>query len=270
MSPATIAATNQTRLRPIALPSEHGGWGFLLEPILLGLLSAPSLAGLFIAIATIGVFLTRHPLKIAWSDRARGRHYARTRLAQLFVILYIGIAIAGVLFAIALTDVMILSPAVIAIPLAIIQLSFDLRHQSRSLVPELTGPAALATSGAVIAVAGGWEVLPALGLWLVLAARSLPSVLYVRARIRLAKDKPALLALPILAHVAGLAVVTGLAMLDLAPWLTIAVMLILLGRAIDGFMPRRRTMPAKTIGFQELAYGLLMVIVTALGLHVGF
>ncbi|MDX2007394.1 MAG: hypothetical protein SFU83_19325 [Meiothermus sp.] len=37
------AQPNNTKvpLRSVALPNEHGGWGFTLEPILLGLLVAP-------------------------------------------------------------------------------------------------------------------------------------------------------------------------------------------------------------------------------------
>ncbi|VAV92581.1 Putative membrane-spanning protein, partial [hydrothermal vent metagenome] len=33
--------TSRVNVRSIALPTEHGGWGFTLEPILLGLLVAP-------------------------------------------------------------------------------------------------------------------------------------------------------------------------------------------------------------------------------------
>lgn len=36
------SAARTVKLRTVALPAEHGGWGFLFEPIVLGLLLAPT------------------------------------------------------------------------------------------------------------------------------------------------------------------------------------------------------------------------------------
>ena len=60
-------------VRSVALPSEHGGWSFLLEPIALGLAVAPSLAGLLLGVAVTGAFLTHQPLKTAVKDWRAGR-----------------------------------------------------------------------------------------------------------------------------------------------------------------------------------------------------
>src|ERR1044071_4882431 len=65
-------------LRPLALPAEHGGWGFLFEPMLLGILVAPSWNGALVGTATLFAFLARHPLKLALHDAMRGRSYPRT------------------------------------------------------------------------------------------------------------------------------------------------------------------------------------------------
>src|SRR5919107_5545462 len=87
------------RLRTIALPTEHGGWGITLEPVVLGLLVAPSLAGAGLALATVGAFLARHPFKIVAGDRRRGRRFARTPVAERFTMLYAAVASAGFAFA---------------------------------------------------------------------------------------------------------------------------------------------------------------------------
>jgi hypothetical protein len=63
------------KVRSLVLPTEHGGWGFLFEPILLGLLVAFSWAGVALSAAAICVFLVQQPLKIALRDRLRGKHY---------------------------------------------------------------------------------------------------------------------------------------------------------------------------------------------------
>lgn len=66
-------AGHGVRVRTVALPVEHGGWSLTLEPVALGLLVAPSRAGFLLAVATVGAFLLRHPLKIVADDRRRGR-----------------------------------------------------------------------------------------------------------------------------------------------------------------------------------------------------
>ncbi|GIW24085.1 MAG: hypothetical protein KatS3mg069_0352 [Meiothermus sp.] len=60
--------TVQVPLKTVALPNEHGGWGFTLEPILLGLLVAPSWAGLGLGVFALAAFFTRHPLKLWLAD----------------------------------------------------------------------------------------------------------------------------------------------------------------------------------------------------------
>ena len=51
-------------LKGLALPTEHGSWGILIEPLLLGLVVAPSLAGVVVAGLVSAVFLTRSPLRL--------------------------------------------------------------------------------------------------------------------------------------------------------------------------------------------------------------
>jgi hypothetical protein len=64
--------------RAIALPDEHGGWGLTAEPVLLGLLVAPSWAGAALAVAAFLAFLVRTPLKLVLVDRWRHRWLERS------------------------------------------------------------------------------------------------------------------------------------------------------------------------------------------------
>ena len=68
------SSTRRVSWRSVAVPREHGGWGFLLDPILLGLLVAPSAAGIFLVLLDLASFLARTPLKIVWKDSQSGRH----------------------------------------------------------------------------------------------------------------------------------------------------------------------------------------------------
>ena len=72
---ATRSVPDGISLRSVALPVEHGGWGMLGEPLLLGLFIAPSWAGLGVALGALGGFL-------AVADR-RYRFAVRRRFAAV-------------------------------------------------------------------------------------------------------------------------------------------------------------------------------------------
>src|SRR5438067_816253 len=147
---------HRVRLKSVALPVEHGGWGLSLEPVVLGLLIAPSLPGLFLAMATLAAFLARHPLKLVMADRRRGRRFARTPVAERFALLYILAASFSLLAALkAASSYEFLLPLLLASPLALIQLIYDRLSRSRALLPELAGATAMAAIASSIVLAGG-------------------------------------------------------------------------------------------------------------------
>ncbi len=253
------------RIRAIALPVEHGGWGFLLEPILLGLLVSPSWAGLGIAIAATAIFLVHQPLRIAVKDRRNHRRVPRTKLAEAFAAGYVlaaGIAFAA---ALALSHGPIGLPLLLALPFAAWQGLYDATGRSRAALAELAGAVALGASGSMIVLATGWPTAPALALWALLAARSVTSILYVRDRLRLERGKPHQRAVTLAAHVVALVVIGGLALAGLLPWTCVAVFAVLFARAAYGLSRFRRPLAPKFVGFQELGYGALLIVVTALG-----
>lgn len=262
---STTTQTWRARLRPVAIPNEHGGWGFLLEPLLLGLLVAPSWAGVWIAVAALGAFLARHPLRLTLTDWRRGRRFNRTRLAERFVLFYGGLAAAGLILAALTAGPEALWPLLFATPLLMTHLTYEMRGDTRQLLPELTGPAALAANAACITLAGGWQPDPALALWIIVVARAIPSVLYVRARLRLERGQTAPIGPALVTQAAGIAFVALLALAGLTHWLAVLALTLLLARAAYGLSSYRRRVPAKIVGFQEIGYGLLTVLLVALG-----
>jgi hypothetical protein len=262
---ASTTTTARVRLKTIALPPEHGAWGFLLEPIVLGLLVAPSLAGWFLALAVVGAFLIRHPLKLAFTDWQRGKRYARTALAERVILFYGGLTVTGLALAIALAGWGIMLPLFMALPLVLAMLASYVQNRARNLIPELAGASALATTASAVTLAGGISPQTAFALWVILTARDLPSILYVRARLRLEKDKPFSWTLVFVTNALALIAVLALVLLDLAPLLALLALIVLFARALFGLSPYRRRVRTQTIGFLEMAYGLLVVIASALG-----
>jgi hypothetical protein len=257
------------RIRTIAFPVEHGGWGFLAEPILLGLVLVPSGAGLAIGTGTAAAFLVRHPAKLFWRNRHRLDLSPRFRLARRFAVLYAGIALAAFALAAGMAGRKVLAPFVFLSPLLAAFAVFDVSNRARQLLPELVAPLGLAASAPAIALAGGWGWIEAWTLWLLLGARAVPSILYVRARLRLERGETIDRRASLAAHGGAFALGIGLARLDLAPWLGAAALGILLVRSVRGLSAHRRPAKARQVGFSELAWGLAYVLLLALGFRAG-
>jgi hypothetical protein len=238
-------------LRPLALPAEHGGWGFLFEPMLLGLLVAPSWSGAFVGVAALFGFLARHPLKLALQDEMRGRSYPRTPYCRALAAAYLAGAALS-LTASVMSDARVLIPLGLVAPLALTQVVYDAHRRERELLPELSGAAAMASIAAAVAIGGGMRIVPALGLAGIIVARTLPSILYVRAMLGRMPAWPS-----IALHVIAIACVA----LYAEPY-AIAAMVVLLLRAMWGLSheaPR-----AQTIGWREIVFGTMVVVLAAI------
>jgi hypothetical protein len=251
-------------LKAIALPTEHGGWGFLLEPMLLGLLLAPSWAGFIFAMGIFFLFLVHQPLKIAVKDRLKGIHTNRSLWAEGFALLYASLALScfmPLFWGISANVLLILG---LMLPLMLVQAFYDFRNQSRELIPELAGAMALAFVASGIVLLAGWDFVPALMLWLLINARSIPAIIYVRELLRKQKGKASNPLLAYLAHGIALLLILGLALWDYLPYLSVLAMLIL-GLRVYLSMNSDKPIAAKIIGMREIGFGLMTVGLTALG-----
>ncbi len=256
-------------VRRIALPMEHGSWGILLEPIVAGLAVAFSIGGFWIALMIIGAFLMRQPLKVLILDRKGMRDDRRAKVAVQYVVEF-GIIFSVAAIASALTaGVAPLIPLMCVIPLAAVQTYYDVFRRSRDLMPELAGAVAISASVAAITIAGGLSVPLAIGIWMALVARTIPSILYVRERLLLEKGKKFSRALPIAAHTSAVVAIGLLAYFHLASVLTVFAGIFLLYRCVEGMGPARRPMKAMQIGVREVIYGVIFVLSIIIGTALG-
>jgi hypothetical protein len=262
--PTSSPARPRPAWRSVAVPSEHGGWALTLEPVVLGLLVAPSVAGALLGLAAFVAFLARTPLKVALVDRRRQRHLPRTRLAATIaaveVLLIVGLAAAATWSA----GWSLWVPLVVALPLVAVQLSFDVRSRSRRLVPELAGTVAMGSVAAAIVVAGGGSGRVAAAAWLVLAVRAVATMPAVRDQVRRAKGQPVQPRAAAVAQVLALVVATVAVVCGWWPWpILVAVVLLV---AVQLAMAARRPVPAAVIGVQQLVLGLVLIITAGLTL----
>jgi len=264
-----VALDAQTvRLRAVALPVEHGGWGMLGEPLLLGLLIAPSVPGLGVGLAAAFAFLARHPLKLAIADRRQGRRTARAVASERFALLYTGLAVGALLLANRGPAGWWL-PLAAAAPLALAQFLHDVRNQGRQLLPELLGGLALGSIVAAELLAGGWTLAPSFAAWAIVASKATAAILYVRARLRCDRGLAFGRATVLWVHLLALLVALGLAAAQQAPWLAAGAFGLLFVRAAHGLSRFHRRVRPQAVGLIEMALGLAFVVVTALGYAMG-
>jgi hypothetical protein len=199
--------------------------------------------------------------------RAEWRHAASRRrgLALRFVAAYAASAVAGLAATVWLAGIALLVPLLAAVPFLVVFLVYDVTRQDRSWQPEVAGPTAFAAVAASIAMADGWPLADALALSAVVVARAVPTVLYIRARLRLDRGEPRNVPGVIGVHVLGALLIAALIRLQLLPALVVAAFLALLARAALGLSRFRTPARARTLGFIELGFGALTILTVVVG-----
>ncbi|MBP6017114.1 MAG: YwiC-like family protein [Candidatus Promineofilum sp.] len=250
--------------KSVALPAEHGSWSLVSEPILLGLLIAPSWAGVALVVAAFTLFLLNRPLKIFWADSRRGRRYQRTRMAGRFLLIYGGVAVVGGVAALILGGWRPFIPFAVAAPLLLIFMYYDQRP-GRHWQAELLAPAAFASIVSSVALAGGFSWIVSAALWGFMIARAVPAVLFVRARLRLDKQKSVSPWGVAAAHMLAVGLVALLVWAGWLPTTAVIATLFLWGRALWGLSGYRWRSSVKALGFLETGVGIFVVLLVAIG-----
>lgn len=260
---------SSTTVRSVAVPTEHGGWGFTLEPIALGLAISPSTAGFLIGAAALMAFLARRPLRMVLTDRRLKRRIPRTRVAERVVGIEVATAAAAMAGAVFLADnASLLLPLAAAAPLAAVQVWADATVRSRELIPELVGGIALGSVAVAITLAGGVDAADAWALWLVPAARTVATVPFVRAQIRRSHDQPPRMAAVMVVDAAVVGVMMAAAWFGTVPWAAAAAMGFLWVWSAVWLV--RPPIPTRTLGWTQMLVGLIVVVATAVGYHTGW
>ncbi len=210
------------------------------------------------------LFLVHQPAKICLKAYRTGKFSERGRYATYFLGGYL---FAGLIFA--LPALLQSTPdfrlmIVLILPFALIQLSFDFRNQSRSLIAETTGAIALSGSVAILLIIGNWHIGTALLLWFVISLRAVTSILYVRTFFRKQRNQDASIKGNYLIHLIALLIVLALAFQGIVPYLTVIPFVILFGRAIHGLESDAVVKP-QIIGIREVVFGILMIAFIAAG-----
>ncbi|MGQ9483138.1 hypothetical protein [Chloroflexus sp.] len=115
-------------------------------------------------------------------------------------------------------------------------------------------------------MAAGWTLWSALVLWLLLSLQAVTAIVYVRIRLRLARNEPVHCAPALLLHLAALVIVADLLSLDWVGWPVLLVFAFLFLRCWIGLLPRSLATPTPLVGVQEVIVALLVVVGIRFGL----
>lgn len=250
-------------LRSVAVPTEHGGWGLTLEPVLLGLLVAWSGAGVCLGIAAFVAFVARTPLKVLLVDARRRRRLPRTSVARRVLAAETVLLVALVGGAIALEASTFWTPLVAIVPLVAVELWFDMRSRSRRLLPELVGAVGMGGVVAVVVLADGGSSRLATACWMILAARSVTAIVTVRDQVGRLHGRAATPRLTFGADLTAITIAAAAVVVDRSTFVgAIAVgAAIAIQRALNvSPVPR-----AVVIGVRQTLLGLVVVAATAIG-----
>lgn len=250
--------------RSVAVPSEHGGWGLTLEPVLLGLIVAWSGGGLALGLAAFAAFLVRTPLKLVAVDVRRKRWLERSRVALRIASVELVVIALALLAVVRSAGWSWSVPLLVAGPLVAVELSFEVRSRGRRLVPELFGAVGIAAVAASIALAGGRSGRLAVGLWLVLAARAVGAIPFVRVQIQRLRRGVGPRGQSDAAQALSVMVASAAVILDRRLVAGLVGVVVMAGVQIAWV--RRPPIAAKTIGLRQMAAGLALVALTAAGI----
>jgi len=243
----------------LARPREHGSYSLALEPLLLGLLAYPSWPGMLVATTALAGFLARRPLRLWLTGKPADRQIAQVVLLGLGSVMAVALSLT-----VALTGVSWMAWLLPTGLAAILFLHFDLQGNGREGTAELAGAAAFAWLPAVLAILAGTQPTAAAAIAIVVAGRSLPTVLVVRARLQGQRRGSVSVEPALFASTLALVLTAIGAHLNLAPAAAVAFSGLFLMRAVvvlNRPLPRLR---ARQLGMIEAVLGTSFVLVCAL------
>lgn len=257
----TPGRADPVRRASVFLPKEHGSWSLALEPVLFGLLVAPTLAGGALAVGAVSAFFLRRPLKAASRSRSR---------ADLGTVALLGtFAAAGLVTTVVLGGWRPLLPLIPALPLALLFLHWDRQNETRATQAELAASSIFALLPSVMAMQATMTIGTAIALSTIMLARSAPTILIVRTYLRLRKGQHPSLAPAVVTTLAAALLIIMMAARQWVPWVAAGLVLASALRLALLVPALRPDWPARRLGIGEMIFGVIYVVTISVSLNAG-
>lgn len=256
---ASVERLNWREGLKLTLPKEHGSWSLALEPVAFGLFAAPTVAGVALVTAAVSGFFLRRPMKVWFSSKSDPRQPLAAACSAILAF----VGLTGLLLAGRFGGVSNLWPLLPAALAGAVFAWCDSHNEAREGAAEVAGAVAFGLLPATFGALAGWHVLAFCALAAVMLVRSVPTVLAVRANLRIRKGRAVSVFPALVSAGTGMVLVGWLVYLRLAPWAA-ALFAIVFAVRTAWLLIWRPHVTAKTVGIIEAALGGLMVFILAL------
>ncbi|HID39744.1 MAG TPA: hypothetical protein EYP36_09565 [Calditrichaeota bacterium] len=252
----------KSSIKAVALPKEHGAWGYVLEPFVLVLVVAFSLPGLYLMMAAFLFFLAHRPTSLVARPRNQTQNYLLSIGVSLVYIVG-GLLMLVLAFPLLSVKSMLLFGSGTVIMVG--YLVFDIYKKKRSLIAEQVVPVALSLMALSVPALAGWPDNRLIAFFFLLLTRPVPTTFYIHTRLKLDKGVEYSANMVYFSHSIALAYAVVAAFNEWIPKSLILAVSILTIRAVRGISPFRKRQNVKQLGIMEFGYGILFVLITAAG-----
>jgi hypothetical protein len=251
------------------LPHEHGAWGQLAMPLLTAFaIGRPTLAALALATAIVAAFLAHEPAIVLLGQRGRRARDENANRARRWLVALGALGVVAGAAGIALSPPAGRVALVVPAALGVVIVGLLLARREKTVAGETAVAAALASSGAAVALAGGAEredAIAAAIVWtLGFAAATLAvQVILVRVRSKGARD-PGRRHAALAALLAAVALGLSAAGLPTAiAWATLPTAVLSIVVSLARFSPKR----LRELGWALVASSTLTLVILVVGLR---
>ena len=243
---------NENRVIKKLIPQSHGAWGFVLEPLTLALWIAWSFDGLMLFLGAIFAFLAHQPIRLLIINGFQ-------KMIFLFSLIFIGVSSYFLSYFFLNTSFLVYWPLLLALSLMLIFLVIDLSGESKSLLVEIIVPLSLSLMAVSIFLVKEQSPFYAFAFFGVLLSRSVTTVFYVRAQIRILKKKQYSNNTVVISHTISLVYVLIMIHFNYIPTGIVIAVIILFLRYLILLYPMKNRLSIKQIGILEFIFGFLFV-----------
>jgi hypothetical protein len=257
---------NRSNIIKVAIPSEHGSWGFFLEPIALSLLVAYSFEGLIIAISAFILFLANQPSSYIVKRKPK----YLLLLSIYFTIFYLFSAIGIIVyFLIGNINFILILPFGASIFIMVLYKILEFYNLKRNIIVELIPQVSLVFICVSILLLKDWKFEFIIAFTIIVLSRSIHTVFYINNKLKVLKNRTPDKSLTNWVGAIFAVLLILFASLDFSPWLSLIAFSLLILRSIFGLFPNSIE-TVKIVGIKEFIYGFLFVLINVIGYNFNF
>jgi hypothetical protein len=236
------------------LPVSHGSWAFVIEPLSLALWAAWSSEGLILALGAFSAFLAHQPMRLLLNNG-----FQKTVFITAF--LFTSLSAVSIIYFLQYADtysIWMISAAVVLMPVFLVM---DFQGNGKNILAEIIVPFTISLLAAAIFLVRNQNIYYAVSFLILLLSRSIPTVFYVRAQVRIIKGSIYGVSGLLISHLLSLIIIVILIRDNLLPAAVVIAVIFLLLRCCIFIFPLKNRLSVRQLGLSEFIFGIFFVLI---------